>query len=110
MNTKLDPSKVAQLLTQSARQLDATTLSALATARQNALKRQAASSPVFALSTGRWTYRLMPNSAQQWMASAMLVTMLVVGAGYWQQAEEQQISAVDVAILTDELPIEVFID
>jgi len=110
MTTKLDPVKIAQLLTQSSRQLDTTTLSALADARQNALKRHRVRAPAFALSTGRWTYNLIPHLGQQWLATGLLVAILVLAAGYWQHAQEQQISEIDVAILTDELPIEVFVD
>jgi hypothetical protein len=110
MTNELDPRKIAQLLTQSTRQLDEATLSALVNARQNALKRQSVRVPVFALTTGRWTDRLMPHSAQPWIAAGLLAAVLVVGTSYWQHVEEQQIDELDVAILTDDLPIEVFVD
>ena len=110
MTTKLDPGKVAQLLTQSSRQLDTSTMSALAEARKNALERQLVRSPSTVLSTGNWTHNLIPHSGQQWLATGLLVAMLFFAAGYWNHAREQQISELDVAILTDELPIEVFVD
>jgi len=110
MTTKLDPGKVAQLLTQSSRQLDNSTLSALAEARQNAIERQLVRSSVAVLSTGRWTHNLIPHSGQQWLATGLLVAILMFSAGYWQHAQERKISELDVAILTDELPIEVFVD
>jgi len=110
MTTKLDPRKIAQLLTQTTRQLDASTLSALADARQNALKMQSARAPVFALSTGRWTHSLMPHSANQWLLAGLIAVVFAASAGYWHHAQDQQISELDVAILTDELPIEVFVD
>ena len=110
MITGLNPKKVAQLLTQSTRQLNGATLSALANARRNALKRQSAHSPVLALTTGRWTHNLLPHSAQQWLVAGLLAAIFVVVAGYWHHAQEQQISELDVAILTDDLPIEVFVD
>lgn len=110
MTTRLDPRKVAQLLTQGTRQLDATTLSALADARQSALKRQSVAAPALVLSTGRWAHNLIPHSAQQWLISGVLVAFFAFATGYWQHAQEQQISELDVAILTDELPIEVFVD
>ncbi len=112
----LDPKKIAQLLTQSTRQLDEATLSALINARQNALKRQLVHAPVFALTpasahtSARWTGRLMPHSAQPWIAAGLLAAILVAGTGFWHHAQEQQISELDVAILTDDLPIEVFVD
>jgi hypothetical protein len=110
MTTKLDPGKIVLLLTQGARQLDTATLSALADARRDALKKQSVHAPVFALNFGRWTHNLVPHSAQQWLITGLLVAIFVFSAGYWQHAQEQQISELDVAILTDELPIEVFVD
>ena len=110
MTTGLYPKKIAQLLTLSCRQLNGATLSALAEARRNALKRQSAHSPSFALSTGRWTHDLIPHSAQQWMATGLLAAMLIIGAGIFQHSQEQQINDLDVAILTDDFPIEVFVD
>jgi hypothetical protein len=35
---------------------------------------------------------------------------VVAGTNFWQPSEEQQISELDVAILTDEMPLEVFVD
>jgi hypothetical protein len=110
MNTSLDPRQIAQLLTKSTQQLDGTTLSALAKARHNALAKQSAHTHVFALTTGRWVENLMPHTAKQWLATGLLAALMVVGTSLWQQSEEQQISELDVAILTDEMPIDVFVD
>lgn len=118
MTNELDPKKIAQLLTLSTRQLDEATLSALVNARQNALKRQRQSvrAPVFALTPAsahtsvRWTDRLIPHSAQPWIAAGLLAATLVAGTGFWQHVQEQQIDELDVAILTDDLPIDVFVD
>jgi len=116
MTNELDPSKIAQLLTQSTRQLDEATLSALHSARQNALKRQSVRAHVFALAPAsahtpaRWTDRLSPHSAQPWIVAGLLVAILVAGTSFWQHVQEQQIDETDVAILTDDLPIEVFVD
>lgn len=109
MITRMDPNKIAQLLTQSTRQIDAATLSALADARCHALTRQSVHTPVFALTAGRWIRSLIPHSAQQWVATGLFAVMLVIGMGYWQHSTEQQISDLDVAILTDELPIEILL-
>jgi type VI protein secretion system component VasF len=110
MTKNLDPSKIAQLLTLSTRQLDENTLSALSSARQNALKKQVVRAPVFALNTGRETHSLIPDSVQQWVVAGLLVAMLIVGMSFWHHVQEQQIDELDVAILTDDLPIEAFVD
>jgi uncharacterized protein DUF3619 len=110
MNTNLDPGKITRLLTLSARQLDQNTLSALSIARQKALERQSVRSPFFALSTGHGTHRLLPNIAHPWVIGGLLAAVLVLGTGYWQHIQEQQIDDTDVAILTDDTPIDVFVD
>ncbi len=115
MITKLSPNQIAQLLTQSTRQLDASTLSSLVDARQNALKRQVrmpvfAFTPASAHTSARWTDRVTPHSTQQWIAIGLLVAALVAATSFWRHSQEQQISELDVAILTDDLPIEVFVD
>jgi len=105
----LDPSKITQLLNQSTNQLDESVLSALARARQHTLEKQAAmaTSPVGVLTSGSWLRVLIPDNAQQWAATGLLAATLFIGMGYWQYySAEQQISDLDVAILTDELPIE----
>ena len=117
MKTELNPNdsglnlgKIVQLLDHSARQLDEQTLSALGKARRNALDRQLAHSPIFALDAGRVVHRLIPHSAQQWLVAGLLLVAIVAGAGLWHHSQEQQFDELDVAILTDELPIEVFVD
>ena len=110
MTNELDPRKIAQLLTLSTRQLDESILSALVNARQNALKRQSVRAPVFTLDTGHGTHSLIPDSVQRWVVAGLLIATLAVGISYWQHIQEQQTDELDVAILTDELPIEVFVD
>ena len=110
MNTKLDPGKITRLLTLSARQLDQKTLSSLTTAREKALARQSVRSPFFVLSTGHGSHRLLPGMAHPWVVAGLLVATLILGAGYWQHIQEQQIDETDVAILTDDMPIDVFVD
>lgn len=115
MNTPLDPDRInpdriAQLLNISTRQLDQQTLSALSRARQAALSRQSAHTHVLGFITGRWTFGLFPQFTQPLLVAALLAIVVFGGTSYWQHAQEQQISDLDVAILTDELPIEVFVD
>lgn len=110
MTDKLNPKRIAQLLTQSTRQLDSGTLSALSNARQKALQRQSVRIPVYTLATSRWAHLHLPFSAHQWVSAGLLAAMLIIGTSYWHHAQEQQIADLDLAILTDELPIEVFVD
>ena len=110
MTDKLNPKRVTQLLTQGTWQMDTKILSALSDARQKALERQSMRAPAFTLATARWTHWLSPLSNHQWVSAGLLAVMLVIGMSYWHSLQEQQIADIDVAILTDDLPIEVFVD
>lgn len=103
------PEHIARLLTRAAQQLDDDTVAALRRARNVALQRQSLSRPVFALSTAHSIRWLMPHSTQQWVAAIILfVAILFGGLSYWQH--ENDLSHLDTAILTDDLPLEVFVD
>jgi len=105
------PEHIAQLLTRAAQQMDGDTVAALRRARNTALERQSQSKRVFALSTGRGVYWPMPHSAYQWVAIAiLLMAALVGGINYWHHIHEREMSHLDIAILTDDLPMEIFID
>lgn len=116
MTNQLNPEKIVQLLTKGIQQIDESTLSALAKARLNALNRQSTRAPVFTLTsasahtTVRWAGRFIPHSAQPWIAAGLLAAILFAGTSYWQNVQEQQIDETDVAILTGDLPIEVFVN
>ena len=110
MTDELTPDKIAKLLTQSTRHLDSGTLSALSNARQNALQKQAVRAPVLTLAASRWAHVPVHIPTYQWVFAGLVAAMLVIGTGYWHHDQEQQITELEVAILTDELPIEVFVD
>ncbi|ADL56519.1 DUF3619 family protein [Gallionella capsiferriformans] len=99
---------IANLLNSSADQLDDSVLSALRQARTVALEKQRIAEPVFSLSTiGHRAHHLMPHSPHQWVAMTIILAAILVGAiGYWQDTQ----IPVDMEILTDDLPIEVFVD
>jgi hypothetical protein len=102
----IDPLHITRLLTRGTEQLDPQILSSLSRARALALQKQLRRAPVFSLSTiGHRTH--LPHTPQQWVATVLLLAAIVIGAiGYWQTSQVP----VDLEILTDDLPIEVFID
>ncbi|MBI5431183.1 MAG: DUF3619 family protein [Nitrosomonadales bacterium] len=110
MTTDLDTGKITQLLTLSTKQLDARTLSALSNARQKALERQAECAPAFAFNAGGEAHNQRQESIQYWVVAGLLAAMLIAGTSFWQHIQEHQTAELDVAILTDDLPIEVFVD
>lgn len=102
---------IAKLLTQAAQQLDTNTVEALRRARNVALERQSHKKPVFALSTGHGAHWLIPHSTHQWVAAIILfVTILFGGVNYWQHTQEHDMAHLDTAILTDDMPLEIFVD
>lgn len=105
---KVDHQHIARLLTRSTEHLDEQILSALRNSRTVALQKQRVHEPVFSLSAiGHRAHSLMPHSTNQWVAAAILLAAVLVGvAGYWQNSQVPQ----DMDILTDDLPIEVFVD
>lgn len=105
------PERIAQLLTRAAQQLDDDTVTALRQARNVALEKQSLSRPVFVLSAAHSIRWLMPHSTHQWMAAIILfLAILFGGVSYWQHTHENDLSHLDTAILTDDLPLEVFVD
>ncbi len=116
MNTEFDPIKIKQLLDHGTRQMSGQVLLSLSRARQKALERQAVHVPDLTLASNGagpshgWMHWVMPQSIQQMVIAGLLASVVVSGVSYWHHAEEQRIGELDVAILTDELPIEVFVD
>ncbi len=107
----IDPNRIAKLLTHAAEQLDNDTVAALHRARNRALERQAATKPVFTLSAGHHIHWPMPHTIPQWVGTAvLLVTIVAGGISYWHHAHEHEMSHLDIAILTDDMPLEVFVD
>ncbi len=110
------PESIARLLTHSAEKIDTKTIEGLRRARNVALNRQSIHKPYFALSSGHTTHLLTPHSPQQWVAAIiLLIAVLVSLAGYWHHGAEHDsnhhdMSHLDIAILTDDLPMEIFLD
>lgn len=104
MNENLNPDTIRQLLNRSLDQLDQTTLSSLRRARAHALQRHATGSAY-----GRWQLVATHNAAVAWFAAVLLVIGLSGGVTYyWQQTQDN--SEIDLAILTDDMPIDVYTD
>ncbi|MDZ4201501.1 MAG: DUF3619 family protein [Gallionella sp.] len=107
----LSPEHVARLLTQGTEHLDNRTLSALARVRLVALHRCATRNAGLTLDTGHHAHWGLPHTTSQWGVTAvLLIAIITAGASYWRHLHEHEMSHLDVAILTDDLPLEVFVD
>ncbi len=99
MNNYLNTDTIRQLLNRSAGQLPPSTLAGLRTAREQAIARHA---------PGRTSHSWLTTRSRRMAAAfaTVLVTVSLFGgiAYYWQQQD----SDVDLAILTDEMPVDVY--
>ncbi len=114
MNNNLRPEAVKQVLNRSLAQLDQPTLAQLREARLQALARykaQHAMNPALAWISSHtgWHASSHHHKWHFWIAAVLLVACLLSGIAYWQQAENDT-SDVDIEILTDDLPIHVYVD
>ena len=105
------PESIARQLTHAAGQLDSDTVVALQRTRNVALAKQVQHQHVLELAGGHGIYRLMPHSPYQWLAAIILLgAILVSTASYWHHEREHEVSHLDIAILTDDMPMEIFVD
>ena len=114
MNTKLNTREIGQLLNRSTAQIDKNTADKLFAARRVALRHQqtAQLAPVQAWLTEHGLIHhgaSHSHKAFNWGAAALLAAILFSGALYWQQQSYDH-SDIDIAILTDDLPVDMFVD
>ena len=116
MNKTLNTKSIRQLLNRSSAQLDQPTLVQLRDARSQALARFDARSTatVFA-----WSGFNPGNSGQttdshyklnNWGVVVLLAALLFSITTFMQHATEHDGSEVDIAILTDDLPIDIYVE
>lgn len=115
MNQKFHPGQIKQLLNRSLARLDQPTLARLRDAREQALARYDAHSaaPAFAWAS-LWTDRRHAadshHKSHYLAAAVLLAAILFSGTAYWHHTVDHDVSDVDIAILTDDLPIEMYVD
>lgn len=111
MNTKLTHKEIRRLLDRSADQLDRSTLNDLHTARQLALQNQRVSAPIWVSQNGMLHGQLqISQRALNWIIAAVVATLLVVNLTYWDRVYDHDHSDIDIQILTDDLPVEMYVD
>lgn len=115
MKNELKTHLIKELLNSSTSQLAPATLAKLRSARTRALDHQRVHSTVPVLAwLGHHTGKSVPfhmSKSLNWAVAALFVACLISGATFWHNyTTEHEICDVDVAILTDDLPIHIFVD
>jgi len=115
MNENLNTEAIRQHLNRSSARIEQPTLARLRDARAQAMARFDARSTAPALV---WAGALpglghATESHQKshfWATVLLLAALLFSGAAYWQHSADHDNSDVDIAILTGDLPIDVYVD
>ena len=111
MNIKLSNKEIGNLLNRAAHQLDRSTLNELRTARHNALQNQRVDTPTWVSQNGLLHGKLqLTQRALNWIIVAVVASLLVINLTYWDRTYEHDHSDIDIAILTDDLPVDMFVD
>jgi len=116
MKTNINTQKIKDLLDVSTSQLSPETLDHLRMARTLAINHQRTRQSVPVLAwigghhNGQNTHSLL-SKPMVWLMGAIFAACLITGATYWHNYSiEHDIADVDIAILTDDMPINVFLD
>jgi len=115
MGIKLNINDFRRLLDRSASDLSATTVDKLQAARRAALQHQQTKQPTL---VHAWLaehgiighHASHQHKALNWGLATLLAVAMVGGISYWQITPERDHSTIDIAILTDELPVHMYVD
>ncbi len=113
MKTKINIRDIGPLLNDSTTRLDNDTLDKLRDARRTALQYQQTEQhvPVLAwLHQHGLIHMHSKHKSHHWGMAALLAVILFSGVIYWQQVYEHDHSDIDIAILTDDLPVDMYVD
>lgn len=116
MKTDLNQHSIKQLLDRSATQIAPSTLNKLQAARMRALEhhREHRNAPVLAWLGHHGSDRSATHPLSRrinWALAILFVACLFSGVAYWQGSiSDHDTSEDDIAILTDELPLHVYVD
>lgn len=111
MNHKLNTREIGSLLDRSANQLDRTTLNQLHAARQHALLQQRTSVSGWVSQNGMLHGHLhLSPRAFNWIIAAIVATLLLCNLTYWYHTSDHDHVDIDIAILTDDLPVDMYVD
>lgn len=106
-----NPHNIKQLLNNSLSQIEQPTLDRLHDIRKLSMARYEAraAAPPFA-AAGHGLVFVVQRRSYYWVATVLLAACLVSGITYWHHGNEHNMSEEDIAILTDDLPINMYVE
>jgi len=111
MNIKLTTKEIGRLLDRSANHLDRSTLNSLHEARRYALQNQRVTAVSWVSQNGMLHGHLqLSQRAFNWLIAVVVATLLVVNLTYWERVYDHDHSDIDIQILTDDLPVDMYVD
>lgn len=115
MKTEINTKLVKELLNSSTLQLSANTLEKLRGARTRALDQQRTQQSVPVLSwLGHQNSKhesFHKSKSMNWAIAALFLACVISGTTFWNNyTTEHEICEVDIAILTDDMPIHIYLD
>ncbi|MBI4808616.1 MAG: DUF3619 family protein [Nitrosomonadales bacterium] len=111
MNIKLNHREIARQLDRSAGKLERGTLDELRLARQHALQYQRVA-PSFRPNRDGvlFGHLQLSRRALSWGVAALVATVLLANLAFQHHVHERNHGNIDIAILTDEMPVDVYVD
>jgi len=107
MNIKVNHKEIAHLLDRSANRMDRNTVTTLQHARHMALQHQRVTASIWQ----NWDGVLFGHRrALSWGIATIVATLLLVNLTVWQHSSDNNRGHIDIAILTDEMPVDVYVD
>jgi hypothetical protein len=113
MKKDLNHHSIKQLLEQSTVRISPATLEKLQAARTRALEHHHQHAPALAWLGHLGSHRTSSHSSKQlhWAMAVLFIACLFSGVAYWQNSvSDHDISELDIAILTDDLPLHAYVD
>ena len=113
IKSKLNHEHIKHLLNRSVAGLEQPVLLRLRNARAKPLVRYQTryAAPTFAMAGYfTWNTTNTPLKTHLWATAVLLVAILFGATTYWNQVTDNDTSDVDIAILTDDLPMHIYID
>jgi len=115
MKSDIDTRLIKQMLDSSTSQLAPATLEKLRGARMRAVEHQRIQHTVPVLAwldhEGGKNHSFHLSKSTSWVIAALFVALLISGATFWRNyTADHDTTDVDIAILTDDLPIHAYVD